>query len=680
MNFISEIMKYPKKDDNHFTIELFALISWIFLTAFLPLIAGAIGTHQFVCYVVYILASYLLGIFIVQKITIIQQIPNLLKTGIQIFSGATFNSILFIFIGEFSILICLIYVLLILFLQYKKIIINKNIFYEVLVLIPIFFIMLSPEEYSLTTKLHLGMSWDYTFYTSIVESLKINQDFSNSIIHNGIPINYPAFPFTIPAHIASICSIPSQIALWGIFMPFLYFLAIQTTSWLIYKLYCKIFNKTESDFLNKSSIINVMLIFWGPLHILNLAKGNINEVLFLGLGYLIPGGSPGYTISIFLGSLLLLIYFFNQHKNWQDALSIILILIYIAGSKIAFALPLITFIGLFSLITAYKEKSTRGLIPIFLGGLLSLFTIYLFTFSFESKIHSYFGTDGFIINELISFGQKYHLPPTPLILTISLAIGLRLFYFLGIKSLITIPVIKNSNQKLFVSNIFLSLILTLLAFFPIYLFYNTTYLNLDNTRYRDGSFDTQQFIRSIVFIINIFFICFTLFYFDNLTKSSKIMSRLILVWISICLFSFVSQNFLITRATPTPEKTWYTEVIEDYNKVKPKTLIMLSDGKFSGLGLTSLGIHPWYIFGSTKMRDCYSNDVQSLTRRKYLEDLLTPSISKESRRNIAKYFINNSVDCIVENPFSKNKIQSAFRDSLIEQIPGTKHLYRFTFH
>ena len=671
-------LKYFRKENNCLQIDLYGLLFWILLTITIPIVHGAIGAKQLIDYFLYISINYLLGTYIIKNIIILQQTPDFLKTGIQIFWGATINAVLFLIFGKLSIFLIVIYLVIQYLGNNINISFNKKILLEILISIPVLIIILSPEEFYLRTELHQGMTWDYTFYTAIVESLKTNHDFSNAVFQQGIPINYPSLTFIIPAAIGFHCSIPSQIALWGIFMPLLYVLSTATTSWLICKLYNKIFDKVENPSLLKLALINMMLLFWGPLHILNLANGNISESLYLGIGYLLPLGSPGYAITMFLSSMIMLLFFFKGKRNWQSTLLFISSLIFISGSKIAFALPLITFIGTFSLFDLVNKNSIRNFFIISIASILSMSIIYLFSFSFASKSISFIALDGLIINELIEFSLKYQIPSSSILISVTAALSMKLFYFLGLKLIIAIPTIKKTISKSFITQLTISLIFTLSVFLTIYLFYNTLQLNLDNTVYSDGSIDTAQFLRTIVYIINIFCICLTLRHFENKEKWRLIWGAVISVWVSLCLYSLVCQSYNSKNGGNAPEKKWYSEVVADFEEIHPKKLIMLSDGYFSGLGLTALGVHPWYIFGSNRMRDCFSTDIETLVRRKNLEDFFNPLLSKHSRKKIGQYFIRHNVDCIIENPFSQQKMNFALRDSLIQKIPNTKHFYQFT--
>ena len=374
MKLITTIFNNLKNEHNSIEFDLFGIIFWAISTTIIPFTIGIISTKQLSIYTIYIVISYVIGNYSLKQITQIQQLPNFLRTGIQIFLGATLNAIFFLLIGKYGFFLSLGIFFYILHNSNTKVFFNKNILFEILILTPVLILLLTPEEFQLMTKLHYGMTWDYTFYTSIVESLKTNQNFSNSIFQSGIPINYPAFTFGIPANIAFLSSIPSQIALWGIFMPFISILSIQMTSCLIFKISCKTFNKKDTYHFPQLALINLMLVFWGPLHILNLVKGNFNESLFLGLGYLTPGGSPGYSISILLGSLVMLLFFFNEKNDIKNNILITLLITYISGSKIAYSLPLLTFLGTFSIIETYKEKSITKITTIFIGGVLSVIT------------------------------------------------------------------------------------------------------------------------------------------------------------------------------------------------------------------------------------------------------------------------------------------------------------------
>jgi hypothetical protein len=517
---------------------------------------------------------------------------------------------------------------------------------------------------------------DYSFYTTIVESLKVNQDFSNAIFQSGIGINYQAITFLVPAQIANFTGIPSQIALWGIFMNFLSVLSFSTLSWVILLLSNTVIDSAKQHNYLYVTIVCILLIFLGPIHIINIVNLNFKEVLFLGQGYLLPLGSPGFAYSIFWTGLLILMVFKNDKPSTKESILSIFFLVLIAGSKVAMWAPVIIFLGLYSVFRIMQKHSNfsiKWLYTCVIGGVASLILIYVLMLNTAAPTVMKLQLIGQNTIELVELSKKIGLNLSSITISVLFGFILRITFFIGPKLLLVYLVRLKYKIVKMNKPLILSLMLSFLFFSFIYLFLNSFALNLDGSLYRDMTFDNGQYLRTVFFLINIFVIINLIRVFRN--KNLVFISG-ITIWLILCAFSFYYLQVKNQSVMSLNTSSWYSEVETDFHHIQPKKMIMLNDGNYSGLGLTAMGVAPWYIFGTKEFRDGYSNDFQSIKRRELINQFFNIENSLSYRQKIKNRLLRAGVDCVVATPKSLQKIKLAERNNLIDKEGSSKWIFK----
>lgn len=679
LNIFSNYLTKSKNKEE--ILPVYELLFWIVLSSIFPLFSGLFSFSSQLYLILFLFSAYCSGRVILGKINSFIKLGPLILTGIRIVFGSFILSLFFL-ISSYN-LIVYFFPLFWLFINVKRLKLNFNpaVLKHVVTLLPFAFFLILPHEYRLSTSIFKGFSLDYSYYTAIVESLKVNQNFGNAIFQSGVGINYQSLSFCIPAQIASFANIPSQIALWGVFMNMISVLAFGTLSStivLIYERFLGVLTYRRNLFI---LITSILLVFLGPLHLINLFKGNIREVLFLGQGYLLPLGSPGFAFSILWMSLLFLMAFRTPKPSLNQSILAICFILLIAGSKVALWAPVLFFLGVYSFLKVITKKtaySIRWFLTFTLGGVLSLLLIYKLILKSAAPTILRFQWTGQNTNELIDVCKKFGLNSSNFWLLLSIGLGVRLIFFIGSKVLLVSFLGYRNIQERKYKKLFLSIGLTFVIFVFIYLFLNSFALNLDGSIYRDMTFDNGQYLRSVIFILNIFIIIYLLSVFKEIKYLKNKLTVLVLgIWVVICGISYYHLNVKNENPMSFNDSKWYAQVEKDFKRSKPKLMIMLSDGYYSGLGLTAMGISPWYIFGSYSVRDGYSNDYETLKRRKLVIEFFNEKNSLAYRKNLMNRLIEAGVDCIVGNPTYLNKINEAIEDKLILKNQKTNWFYKF---
>jgi hypothetical protein len=659
-------------------IPILELVFWLIISASIPFCSGNIPIASLFLISLYYFVSFYLGRIILHNLLIKINFNSLIQVGVELVFGMFVLACSFIILDNNAIVFILLAFYLIFNFKNFNLLLNKKVYKEILVISPFFLFLFLPEEWFLSTNILKGMAWDFGFYTSIVESLNINQDISSAIYQKGIPINYPTFTFFTPAQIANFTSIPSQISLWGIYMHLLSILSFGTLATVIGNMFRYFQDDKETNYFRIVFVVSFLLLFFAPLHMVNIVKGNFEDVLFLGLGYLLPLGSPGYAFSILWMSLILPIILTLTKPTKSQLFLLSVFIVMTAGSKIAIWLPLVLLIGFYTFTQWILDKKTNNLnwlVTILFAGLSSVIIIFSLVLNSKGPVLMYFSIRGQNTKELVDFVSSYGLNNKSFFLLAVFGFCIRLCLYLLPKLTLTFLIIRPKFNFSRYKALYISILLTFIVLTFIYLFFNVKALNLDGTLYRDMTFDNGQYMRSFIFIVHIFIILIILKLFVQIDWKKYSYSYVILIgWLTFCGYSFYHQVLANYYQVPTNTK-WYSEVQKDFNTTKPDLMIMLSDGYYSGLGLTAMGISPWYIFGNYNARDGYSNDYETLRRRNLVIEFFNQKNSLAYRKKLRNRLLEAGVNCVVASPFNLEKMKLAESAKLIHKISNTTWFY-----
>ena len=663
------------KNKNEFV--LFDFLFWVGLSVIFPAVTGNFSAVNMLHIFLYLSAVYYAGELLLCKISTVHNIPFLFKSGIYIISGGIICAFVFLFLPYNIILYALsIFLFIDLFLS-KRVIFSFS-FNDFLCLIPAFVILFQTYELVYATGERYSHSdGDYYYYTAIVESLKTNQSLTNAVYHTGLPINYSVAPFLAPAQLARFSGISSQFALWGVYSKMLPILCLGTIAYTVVKLYAILFAVT----LNKISIAKyqllttLMFLLMGPLHFLNLVKLNFKNTLFLGEGYVLPTGSPGFALSMLFSTLILLLVLAKPTYSLVHKLTIIIFLCIIAASKFALFVPLAVMLGSLSLFWLIKKRP--DLFITLLVALPFCFWIYHLTVSSkDSSTELAFTKNGYYKMFFSSLADKYGISGSPgtkllrmLAISITMWIGLKLLIFLfsGI-SLFK----KNYTAIALIAAAILGFIISLLPGF----FIDYHAVDADRNFLFDYKFDMTQFVRGSIFLLTLISFIFVL-YLLNLYPNNFIRwgSRLLIfLWMLIISFSFFMTDY---KKAPPLDQSWYKEIKHDFFNAKPGLMAMIGSADYSGQTLASAGVHPWFCTGRQTDYEGFIFTLKGYERNLLFQKIFDSTVSLSTRKSLAGNIKMQGVDCIVASPSSLIKLQLAQRDSLISPIAGTKWFYRF---
>jgi len=184
-----------------------------------------------------------------------------------------------------------------------------------------------------------------------------------------------------------------------------------------------------------------------------------------------------------------------------------------------------------------------------------------------------------------------------------------------------------------------------------------------------------QFIRADIYLITLITIIFILYY--AFQYKHKFVRHLTLTAAILCMviiaISFFKTNF---RNPVLKDESWYYEVANDFQKIRPKLMVMAGSENFSGQVLCGLGVQPWFCSGFRIDLEGYVPTKTAHNRNFKFQQLFDTTFNKTHKNTTINYLKKNGVDCVVASPNTIKKINIAVADSFLTKIEGTKWLYK----
>ncbi len=658
-------------------VNLFDLIIWMFIGLIFPLSTCSIGLAGILKIIIYLGATYFVGNFFIGKLSSFNSFFSLIKTGLCIVLGSLFCGLLYLIIAKDFIIYTFFFLLIVSLFKNNNISFKTDSFCYLLCLSPLFLMLFGAEELGFGTILGYRSGGDYFYYTAIVESLKTNHTFSNAVYHQGIGINYQALGLFPAAQLANFAEIPSQFALWGVYLKILPIISFGIVATCIIEIYNYYF-KPNLDQKKKYYLlffVVCMLMFFGPIHLLNLLNNDYANTLFLGEGYVLPVGSPGFAISMLFTSICIYFILTIFTPNLLEKVSFLLFLGIVIASKLALFFPLALLLGVYALLMAYKNNWVWIVTLIF--GVPFVILIFKFTLgSYDSIIGIDISRNGYYFDYFPSLADKYHIKGSVLEKTL-LMFFISVFMWLNFKLIILICSFNHFIKKNI--NLFFLLIATFFSFIISCLpsFFLDVYGKDTNGQFIfDARFDMPQFIRGSIFLITVIAILFLLYFI--ISYKNKIVNYFTLIicffWIGIISISFIKSN--LNKSSFVINQGWYNDVIIDFHLINPKLMAMIGDGTYSGQTVCGMGVHPWFSSGSRLKGGDYTMTSSAYQRSVILQGLFDSTKTIYQKKNVFKYLEKEGVDYFVATPNTMHKIKTAIQDSFLIRVKGSKWFFK----
>ncbi|MBI9062181.1 MAG: hypothetical protein JEZ14_09335 [Marinilabiliaceae bacterium] len=497
---------------------------------------------------------------------------------------------------------------------------------------------------------------DPYFFTLVTHSLSVDSPL-NSFYDQGGAINYQIVSFIIPAFFTKLLSIPAQVSLWGIWMPvYKLFGYILLASGILNTVNNRSFT---GQWWSLPSVI-LLLIALAPINPKYILNFEISKIVFLGTGYLLPGGNPPFTMAFaIIGTVLIL---FNQSK-WKvyDATIYIVFISLLVGAKTAMYLPFGIYIGIRS-IWQYKTNRARFIYTII--SIIPAGAIYYLLFSNSEGLIQIRFAPGYYIeyfnqligNQNILFGSVVMIGSLIIWGSIRLVIIMIGFF--------------NARKACLEQTCAVLVALGCTIALPLLLRFEL--MAPKGTLLQDVSFDLIQFIRAAYFLLTISSITIL---FDITPKNKIIGKSLYYSFFAYCLLTLSSNIARLTSVKIQEEdQTWRNEVRKEINlkSNNHSCYAIYANHKYSGQLLAAEGIGPWWYTSKRNDGSGYIMTNKNFYRSIVMEQLLNkahPEINFTTMKT-------EGVTSIIATPYTKATFDYYKSLNLLIQQNGNKWVFQ----
>ncbi|MEZ5039027.1 MAG: hypothetical protein R2828_04020 [Saprospiraceae bacterium] len=649
---------------------------------FLIILAIILGSSKFVLYIaplqfveliLTLLGFYFVGNLFIKGSEVVKNMPPLIVSALNIILGGFFYTFILVFSHSLYIKYVLYLLGLLNFIGPKDWKIDKL---GLTAISPFLLFLFSSKMQILASRdSFINVGGDFYYYTAIVQSIASNWNIMDAIFHTDIPINYQSLTFFFPAAFTYNLGIQAHHSLWAVAMPLFAVFSFGTISSALFFLLKKQNFIAPNKEYKIQLFISFSLILLAPLNPLYLLKLDYKNFIFLGEGYLLPLGSPGFALSLWLFGVCIFFIFISQPK-WYDKFLFSVFCASIIAMKLAFFIPMFIFMSFYLGFPFLKGrlKAIRNLIPLIISLIIAVVLYVVFFGQSDGLQIMKFTTKGYYYNFLKEKALQYGFQWSP-----SVFLGIlsyMILIWMGLKSFLIFVYFKNRSvfdEKFRL--IFLSLIFTVfLSALPSF-FISVFLVDGKGVFLQDLSFDMGQFLRSGWFIANTFSILLLVILFFGSTSNliDKSLKIFISVWFLLVGISFFVQ--LIDPINPK-ENSWYQEVVSDYKEVNPYKMAMKSNGNYSGQMLVAKGVYPWWVCTKRADNSGYVMTNKVNYRNEILYALIDSTTSIDSTQLLLNKMKQEGVDYLVSTPDYDERLKSLVQNKLLIKSDRSNWFYK----
>ena len=618
---------------------------------FFPLIGRTLSVIEVLSGAVFVTGAWATGIVLLTRIESITSLHSITKDGIAILLGSLvlFSIIYLIPQGYSHILFycvtCIALLSILLFKRVQVVCLDFGSLLAIAVVIIYYGLLRESGDYVrsvMEEPVHfVGEIWDPVYYTAIVSSMKHGT--FNAIFEVGTPINYQIGSFIAPAAFSGLTGISSHVSLWGCWMPFYKVIGLLSISEFILKI-----SLVRYSVWTKPLIVT-LFFFLAPLHPEYILKLDFEKFIWLGSGYLIPGGSPPFTMSLAWMGLIGLIVFSslttsNEFKyNWYSSILLVVLISSLELVKIPMYFPFAVFIGVIAL-SQIRKRNFHLFLICFASLIISIF-IYQYNYdeTGQTQVTLKFGWMPLHFASLADF--KGILSGFGVIAAVYLIWG-------GIRYLGLYLLLKKGNFKSYTNNtIIVAILISICLSTLVASSFEILYVNAEGKTLVDGTFDLEQFVRGAFGILGVVSIAgfINLFYTTVKGRLKKVTVIVVIIW---CMLAIVSTLNMHSRITPS-DSSWYREVRLEMGDLRFQLATIFPSNKYPGQLLVAADLGAFWVTARGNTGGFSLSNANS-----WRHEVMDQCISADTLEQQKAYqiLIDNNVDVIIASPETKNQL------------------------
>ena len=506
---------------------------------------------------------------------------------------------------------------------------------------------------------------DQFFYTANVATIRRGSVFS-AVYEVGSPLNYHSLSFFIPAYWANVLGISSHQALFGISM-FFYKVA---SFLLVYEVCVFVVAPLKAKHVGRIFFAMLLPVVLAPLHPLYLLKGEVKNLVFSGMGYLLPVATPTYTFAIPLLLLAILSFIYIDWKTTGDinrkiGFVVLASLLVMAKLAVFFCTFVLIAVIVLKRVLVNKERIANyfwyGLSIIVIG--ITIFKTFMSTQGVSRTKFKY----GYLVER---FGDLFNMQNQGYNHVLILLLIAAVFaLWLGIRWIGLVEMIRSKNPVF--SELVIGGFVTLGVTIAITLMLRIVLVDASGAVVRDSTYDVEQFVRIAFYLLTVVSAMGIVSFFSRKQKIvTKMLCSVILVFWSVAAIAALSANTYGNGRIV--DDTWYEENYRDLRSGKfGDGLILVHPFSIHGIMLSSSDFGKYWCAQGAGV-GCYN----STLKNSYRWDVYRGIVDSPGRELI-KTLKGEGVKYIIATPSDRDKIEkllTMFPDALLKSA-GSHWVY-----
>jgi hypothetical protein len=435
--------------------------------------------------------------------------------------------------------------------------------------------------------------FDAEFFTSMVATMR-HGTITSAIFEKGSPLAYQIVGGFAPAAFAAASGAPSQVALWGVWVPLFKILGLLLIAEIAIRFIAPVYRSR----IWIGALLVSLFIFLQPLHPIYLVKGVPKNFVWPGMGWL-WGGLELSTISGIVWAALALAMAFPakpaRRLNRSDLVFLGVVMATLLSVKVPIFFAVGTFLTTVGLIRAWRGD--RSLIFTLVAA--APFSLIIYSWAFQgSTIATTFGF-GYLPRY---FAGLFKISgDSPRVLIIGALTGIALCGLWGAIRWFGIAVLfgglkktelKQRGQEAAVATLAALLgCCTVATCLNIVQYRGLTLETLEQTT--DHSFNLLQFPTSAFFLVSVFGLAGLLTWIlsqGGLLRSVSI--SVVGIWCLIAAISLVLAN---TQSPKTIDDAWLRAVLGEVENTDHRLMAIDPSLSYPGLSITSADVGPFWV-------------------------------------------------------------------------------------
>jgi hypothetical protein len=437
-------------------------------------------------------------------------------------------------------------------------------------------------------------NFDADYLTSMIATMR-HGTIASAIFEKGSPLAYQVLGGFPPSVFAAASGAPSQVALWGIWMPLLKMLGLL----LIAEVARRFISPSVHSKVWLGALLIALFVFLQPLHPIYLLKGVSKDFIWPGIGWL-WGGLELSTVAGIVWACLALAVAFPATPSRQPTRRELIFLGVVVATLLSVKVAIFFALGMFLTTIGLMRSMRRDLTLIYALAGAAPFAVIVYLWAFRGSMIETTFRFGYLPRY---FAGLFRLNGDgPRVLIIGLIGGLALYALWGAIRWFGVAFLfwglRGTNLTHPGQEAAVATVATLIGCSAVGAFLNIVMHRRNSInsveQVTNHSFNLLQFPRAAFLMVSVFGVAGVLGWILSRRQGifRNLSSGVVGLWCLLAALSLVKSNM---QAPAVIDESWFKAVLHELESAHPKLMVIDPSLSYPGMLLTSADVGPFWV-------------------------------------------------------------------------------------